>query len=597
MPDEDSIPVNPSSNEPVCINSFKEINRRSALKISAAGLSAAAISCSAQQQPKKNTSFLPFKEIDSIQTADIRLADGFKYESIVSFGDPLKNGIAPYDPKKLSAEEQQFRFGGNCDYIHFFEDKKDSSKGIICVNNESPEYGQHPDKKEREKAAYYSVGCSIAALVKRNGRWQVDLNSFINRRITPDTKAVITGPAAGNNRLKSSASPDGIISAGTLGNCAGGFTPWGTYLTAEENIQSYFTGDTKKHKESKNMKRFGMSGKNHFFHKVSKRFNLNSDAQSPLHYGWVVEIDPYNPDEPIKKHSLLGRAKHECATTTIDKNGHIVVYTSDDQTFEYIYKFVSAKKYKEGDRAHNKTLLESGTLYAARFNKDGSLGWQPLIHGKNGLTKENGFASQGDILLDTRSAADKVGATPMDRPEDIAIHPKTGKVYFFMTGNRSRKGDRLNAANKVAQGSGHVIEMSADHHSEKNQWNFLLICGKHLADNENASFHSNTSQSGRFVYPDNGSFDSEGNMWICSDGYGFPGFSDGLWHCQIDGSRALTTRMATAPLRAEFTGPCFTSDGKDLFLAVQHPGTGKSGGFPEFNGKRARSTVVIISRS
>ena len=595
MKDTDDIPVNPSTNPPICTL----MSRRLMLKLSSVGLGALTVNTNAFSKTPSKNSYLNFEEVGTEQSADLKLAQGFSYKSLIAFGDPLESGMLPYDSSKLSGAEQQKRFGGSCDYTHFFKDPKDASKGILCVNNESPEFGTHPDRKEREKAAYYSVGCSIVSLKKDSvGQWQVDLDSKLNRKITPATPAIITGPAAGSDRLKNTFSKDGIKSAGTIGNCAGGNTPWGTYLTAEENIQGYFSGDASKHPEKENMKRFGMKGRNHFFHKIDKRFNLQSDAQSPLHFGWVVEIDPLSPDEPIKKHTMLGRAKHECAEMTIDKNGHAVVYTSDDQAFEYIYKFVSKNIYKEGDREHNKRLLEEGVLYVAKFADDYTLEWLPLIFGKGPLVKSKGFSSQGDVLLDTRKAADLLGATPMDRPEDIAVNSKTGKVYFFMTGNRSRKQDQLNSANKVVRGSGHIIEVSENHHENKAKWNFLVICGQDLADNKSSQFHESTSPSGRFVYPDNGAFDSYGELWVCSDGYGFPGFSDGLWHCSISGKRGLTRRLATAPKKAEFTGPCFTDDGKDLFLAVQHPGTYPNGSFPDFKkGHKARSAVVVINRN
>ena len=596
MIDNDSTPVNPSLTDPVCTR-LAQMNRRQILKAGAATLGATTSMTSSAANKGSDSSFLSFNEASVNQGADLKLAKGFTYKPIISFGDPLKPGMEAFDPLKLSEEEQKNRFGGSADFTHFFQDKKDKNKGILCVNNEFPEFAQNPEPEERELAAFHSVGCSVIALQKNSqGEWQVDLNSTLNKRITPTTKAVITGPAAGNKRLVSSASADGIQSAGTFGNCAGGFTPWGTYLTCEENVQTYFSGDVKSHPEAANLKRFGFKGKPHFFSKCDKRFDLQSDAQSPLHFGWVVEIDPYSPDEPIRKHSMLGKAKHECAEMTIDKHGHAVVYTSDDQTFEYIYKFVSKEKYREGNRQHNLKLLEDGTLYVAKFFEDGSMKWLPMVYGQGALTEKNGFKSQGDVLLDTRSAADLLGATPMDRPEDISISPKTGKVYFLMTGNRARNDQRLNVANKVVRGSGHIIELSADHHSDSAKWDFLVICGQDLADDTNSKFHKDTTFPGRFVYPDNGTFSPDGEFWVCSDGYGFPGFSDGFWHCEIEGQRGLTRRLATAPKGAELTGPCFTEDGRNLFMAVQHPASFPNGSFPDFNHLKARSGVVLISK-
>ena len=571
------------------------LNRRDMMKGALAA--GAVLSVPASGYEKSKGGFLPFGEINSVQKNDIQLADGFEYTRLISFGDPIKPGLAAHDPAKLSSDQQKVRFGGNNDYSHFYVDPKNPDKGILCVNHESPEYGRHPDKKERQGAAYYSVGASVLAVKKQGGKWVPDLNSNYNRRIHPDTAGIMTGPAAGSDRMKNGFSKDGIKTAGTLGNCAGGFTPWGTYLTAEENFQNYFAGNVKNHKEKENMKRYGCRGRKTFFADEDPRFNVDSKDDSFLHYGWVVEIDPYNPDSPIKKHSLLGRAKHESASVTLTKDNHAVVYTGDDQAFEYIYKFVSEKKYIEGNRKHNLTLLESGTLYVAQFQKGGVLKWLPLVYGKGPLTKKNGFNSQSDVLIDTRKAADLLGATPMDRPEDIEISPKNGKAYFLMTGNRGRNSKNVNVANSVAAGAGHIIEIDSNHHLSEVKWTILVNCGQSNKDKKNSVFHQTTSASGQFVYPDNAEFDHAGNMWICSDGYGFKGFKDGLWHLETEGkNRGLSRRLATPPHGAEFTGPSFTPDDSALFLCVQHPRAVAKPYFPDFGDKPPRSSVVVIQR-
>ena len=338
-----------------------------------------------------------------------------------------------------------------------------------------------------------------------------------------------------------------------------------------------------------------MVEKGNFFAEIDPRFNLDGDQDSALHFGMVVEIDPQEPGEPIKKHSMLGRCKHECAKVRVGEDGHVEVYTSDDQAFEYIYKFVSEKKYKEGDRKHNKTLLESGVLHVAKFLEDGSMQWLPLIFDQGPLTKKNGFYSQADVQLDSRKAADLLGATPMDRPEDIDINPKTGNIFFFMTGNRARKSDQLNAANKVERGAGHIIELNDK--GSGGQWSFFVICGKFTMDAYNSTFTAPTSMDGRFVYPDNGAFDQGGELWICSDGYSFPGATDGLWHCMKTEAGAVSKRFATPPKAAEFTGPYFMKKTEELFLSVQHPASHPRGSFPDYNHLPARSGVVAIRRS
>ncbi|MDD7985597.1 PhoX family phosphatase [Lentisphaera marina] len=571
--------------------SMQEMSRRHFMKLGMAGIGAVSLEVSGKEETPKG--FTDFEELPARQASGLRLAQGFVYKNLCAFGDPLKAGLEDYDPKKLSAQEQQNRFGGACDFIHVFEE--DDQNAIICINNEFPEQGQYPDKSERKKAAYHSVGVSIAA-VKRDaaGDWQVNTSSPYNRRITPDTKAVITGPAAGHERMKSKASPDGIVSAGTFGNCAGGYTPWGTYLTAEENVQGYFSGQINGHKEEENFKRFGMKNKGNFFATIDSRFDLDSDSQSALHFGLVVEIDPKKPNEPMKKHSMLGRCRHECAKVRVRNDGHVEVYTSDDQGFEYIYKFVSEKKYKEGDRKYNKSLLENGVLHVAKFAENGSMQWLPMLYGQGPLNEKNGFQSQADVQIDSRKAADLLEATPMDRPEDIDIHPETGNVFFFMTGNRGRSSEKLNAANKVEGGAGHIIELNDQ--GKEGKWNFFVVCGKFSGDPSNSTFSKSTTLQGCFVYPDNGAFDQNGELWVCSDGYSFPGFTDGLWHCQKSEGGAVSKRFATPPKAAEFTGPYFMKNAKELFISVQHPATNPSGSFPDFNHLPARSAVVVIKR-
>jgi uncharacterized protein len=571
--------------------SMQEISRRHFLKIATISLSTFNASLLANEVPRKG--FLPFEELPARQASGLRLAEGFIYKNLCAFGDPLKEGLRSYDPKELNGEQQKMRMGGACDFLHVFEES--DNKAIICINNEFPEFGAHPNPKARLKAAYHSVGVSIAQITRsEKGDWGIDLSSPVNRRVTPSSKAIITGPAAAHDRMKSKASPDGIQSAGTLGNCAGGYTPWGTYLSAEENIQQYFSGQIKGHKEEEHFRRFGMMAKGNFFSKIDPRFDLNNESQSALHFGMVVEIDPYEPNEPIKKHSMLGRCKHECAKVRLRKDGHVEVYTSDDQVFEYLYKFVSKKKYKEGDRQHNKTLLESGILHVAKFEENGSMKWLPMIHGQGLLTSKNGFNSQADVQIDSRKAADLLEATPMDRPEDIDIHPHTGNVFFFMTGNGERSSKELNAANKVEQGAGHIIELNDQ--GQGGEWSFYTICGKFSGDPSNSTFSSSTTLPGCFVYPDNGAFDQNGELWVCSDGYGFPGFTDGLWHCKKTPEGTMSKRFATPPKAAEFTGPYFLKKREELFLSVQHPATNSSGSFPDFNHLPARSAVVVIHK-
>ena len=283
-----------------------------------------------------------------------------------------------------------------------------------------------------------AMGVSVIEVKKSGNDWQVVRPSTYARRITVNTPMQLTGPARQQDLMKTAADPQGEVVLGTMQNCANGFTPWGTYLTCEENWSDIFV---KKAERNALEKRYGISDTDasYRWNEVDDRFNVDKTPNEPNRFGWVVEIDPYNPSSTPRKHTALGRFKHEGAAVTLASDNRVVVYMGDDQKFEYIYKFISDKKYDSANREAGMQLLESGTLYVAKFNDDGSGDWLPLVFGENGLDKSNGFENQGDLLIKTRLAADTVGATKMDRPEWIAVDPHSmGSVYCTLTNNSDR---------------------------------------------------------------------------------------------------------------------------------------------------------------
>jgi secreted PhoX family phosphatase len=360
-----------------------------------------------------------------------------------------------------------------------------------------------------------------------------------------------------------------------LNNCAGGVTPWGTWLSCEENFNGYFSGKLPEgHRETANVKRYGLGTPAYGWAKYYERFDLAKEPNEPNRFGWVVEIDPFDPASVPRKRTALGRTKHEGAAGITSADGRYVIYLGDDERFDYVYKFVTAGRVDPQNRAANRDLLDSGTLYVAKYNADGTGRWLPVVHGQGPLTAANGFHSQADVLIETRRAADLLGATKMDRPEDIEANPKTNRVYVMLTNNTRRKEDQVDPANPRANNAfGHIVEMmpeGGDHAAEAFTWEVLVRCGDPSVAAVGATFSSETTKDGWFGMPDNCAIDSQGRLWISTDGNSAKatGRADGLWALETEGEGRGTSRHF-------FRGPVFTPNDETLFLAVQHPGEGE----------------------
>ena len=307
-----------------------------------------------------------------------------------------------------------------------------------------PNYSTTPtkDQVDAEIAAH---GVRVLEVEEFFGVWQYNANSPYNRRITGETEMMITGPTAGDPLMQTSADRTGTRVRGTLNNCAGGQTPWGTMLTAEETFNQYFADRNSMPAgvNRDNMARLGtITGvSSRRWESFYDRFDQGKEPNEANRFGLIVEIDPYDPNSILKKRTSMGRCKHECATTTIAKNGQVVVYSGDDERFDYVYKFVTAGVFNRDNRAANMDLLDNGTLYVARYNADGTGVWLPVVFGTGPLTATNGWRNQADVLIRLRQAGDALGATRMDRPEDIEVNPVTGAVYLVCTNNGANRED------------------------------------------------------------------------------------------------------------------------------------------------------------
>lgn len=586
----------------------------------AGGVGASGKAAAGQADP----SSLTYKGLGQINDADFHTADGYRHNIVVRRGDPILKGAPDFAPGKIDAKAAALQFGDNNDYIGLrpLRRKRDGTRrALLAVNHEfvdvrmfAPDIAGELKNPELWRMAQMAHGMSFVVVEenRKTGNWHLspltDRAAKLNRRITAHTKMRIAGPAAGHRRMRTSHSPDGLTALGTYGNCAGGMTPWGTVLTAEENVQFYFSGDATLGDEARARKRFGLDGKALFpWGAFDPRWNIDEEPNEPNHAGWIVEIDPTNPRSIPVKRTALGRFKHEGAGCVINSDGRVVVYMGDDQRFEYLYRFVSNGQYRKHDQAHNARLLDDGILYVAQFT-DGQVIWHPLVYGLGPHTKANGFESQADVVIDARRAADLVGATPMDRPEDVEVNPVTGSVFVNLTNNSKRTDDQTDAANpRGPNHGGQIVELLpplGDHGAAVFDWTMFMMGGPVEGDDgAKGMYHPETQKDAWLASPDNLAFDRQGRVIIACDDSGAHGIADGIWMADARGQgRALPKRLVATPTGSEMCGPCLTPDDRTLFVAVQHPGMGSSyenpsTRWPDYDSTMPpRSAVVSVRR-
>jgi secreted PhoX family phosphatase len=627
--EDDSNPSNPSAGPALTDLIQIRLSRRNALKGLMASAALGAIGVGLNPRGASAAPKLGFTEIPHAYDENLHIPQGYTAKTLLRWGDPIIAGAPDFDPMKHDAAAQAGQFGYNCDFVHFCplpEGADASDHGLLVVNHEYTDahmiFPGFADGKaaleatNAEMAAYEQAGHGLSVVeIKKDGAgWSAVPGSKFNRRITLATEMELVGPAAGNDRLKTSADATGTKVLGTMNNCAGGWTPWGTILSAEENIHQYFGGDPAATPEAANAKRMGIKGEpSYAWGKFTDRFDISKEPNEPNRFGWIIEVDPYDPASTPKKHTGLGRFKHEAATTVINGDGRLVVYTGDDERFEYIYKFVSTGTYDAAAGRANSALLDEGTLYVAKLDAEGNVTWMPLVFGQGPLTEANGFKSQADVLIEARRAGDLLEATKMDRPEDIETSAETGKVYVVLTKNDKRKAEQVDAANTREKNIwGHIVEMvppmkdgKADHAADKFTWSAFIQAGNPKDAAANATYGGEVTDAGWFANPDNVAFDASGRLWISTDGFPDHGVHDGLWVTETEGEgRAVTRHFLGCPRGAELCGPAFTPDGKTLFVAIQHPGDEDGSNFdkpttrwPDFkDGIPPRPSVVAITK-
>ncbi|RVW02214.1 PhoX family protein [Rhodococcus xishaensis] len=569
------------------------------------------------------------------------VSDGYEQAVVIRWGDPIFDDAPAFEFDNQTAEAAVKQFGFNNDFAGLLPIPGQPNAYLLVVNHEyttEPSmfrgYNAENPTEEQVRIGWANHGLSVVQVQGEtgSGRLTPQFGQY-NRRITALTEFVITGPAAGSALLKTSSDPTGTRVKGTLNNCAGGVTPWGTVLSGEENFNQYFANGAQvaDPTTSARLERYGISGNasRRKWEWFDYRFDVAAEPNEVNRFGWVVEVDPWDPESTPVKHTALGRFKHEAATIHVTDDGTVVAYSGDDERFDYMYKFVSSRKMQPGhSRAamrHNMTLLDAGTLYVAKLSGNepdaidgsgtlppsgvfaGTGQWIPLLRtGEDGSGESlvDGMTAD-EVAVFTRLAGDKVGATKMDRPEDFEPNPRTGKVYVALTNNSKRgasgrpPADSANPRNNNKNGQ--VLEIDDQHAGTSFTWNLLLVCGDPAtADTYFGGFDK--SQVSPISCPDNLAFDPYGNLWISTDGNALKS-NDGLFSVVLEGERrGETKQFLTVPVGAETCGPII--DDKRVVVCVQHPGETDDGSidspsshWPDGGSAQPRPSVVAVWKS
>ena len=544
----------------------------------------------------------------------VTVPTGYRWHVVARWGDPLWSDGVPFDPQTRGTGASQERaIGDNNDGMALF---RSGGRNILAVNNEyvnldiicgnrasgKPETA---DDLRKTKAAH---GVSVMEIAQANGRWGVVTDSPFNRRITAETPMAITGAARGHALLRTEADPGGIRAKGTWNNCGNGRTPWGTYLACEENFNVYFASSDDSFERPAALKRYGIHMKDRYGYgwaRGDERFDIAKHPNEPNRAGYIVEIDPLRPDSTPKKRTALGRFKHETAELVIAESGRVVVYMGDDERGEFLYRFVSDGLYVEG--GDNSDLLDSGRLFAAKFDDDMTGRWIELTPAATSMN------SEAEICIHTRLAASAVGATTMDRPEWVAAHPKKAEIYCALTNNKHR-GKKPNKGGdptpvggpnpREANRYGQIVRWApdgGDHESDRFRWDLYVLAGNPAVHLDAYAGSKNIDAGNMFSSPDGLAFDSNGLLWIQTDG-NYKNKSDfaGMGNNQMligNPETGEIRRFLVGPRECEVTGTAWSADRKTLFVGIQHPGErGGSSHFPGGGDTVPRSSIVAITR-
>lgn len=553
-----------------------------------------------------------FEPVAANSLDTVTVPPGFSWHIVIRWGDPLWSNAPAFDTESRGTGASQERaFGDNNDGMELFVH---NGHTLLAVNNEFVNrnhiYGNRwsklPENADDVRKGKAGHGVSIIEIGNTGGEWSLILDSPYNRRITADTPMQIRGPARQHAALQTAADPAGSLVLGTYNNCGSGRTPWQTFLTCEENFNGYFSSSDPDVAPDPLMARYGIKTKDwgYAWATADDRFDTAKHPNEPNRFGYVVEIDPSDPMSVPKKRTALGRLKHENAEVVLAADSRIVVYMGDDERGEYLYKYVSDSVYMRGQKTDH--LLDQGSLYVAKFDDDGRGKWIPLT------PKTTGFKTQAEICIYTRQAASRVGATTMDRPEWVAANPKVPEAYCCLSNNKNRGrkpnrgGDSTPVGGPNPRASniyGQIVRWrpaAGDHGVEDFTWDLFVVAGNPTVHRDERAGSSNINADNMFNAPDGLAFDTQGRLWIQTDGkYSNAGDFAGHGNNQMlvgDPMTGEIQRFLVGPKQCEITGLTWSEDRTTLFVGIQHPGSRGEGNFPDGGTSVPRASVIAVRR-
>lgn len=546
-----------------------------------------------------------FTAVPANSLDDITVPDGFSWHVVARWGDPLFSNVPEFDhATRGTASSQALACGDNNDGMDLFEV---DGASIMVFNNEyvnrSVMFGYNesglPESVEDVNKGKMAHGLTIMEIAQKNGKWGIVKDSRYNRRVTPDTPVDVVGPARGSDLIKTADDADGTTILGTYNNCGNGRTPWGTYLACEENFNGYFSNSMGEDAPlTDEQRRYGVKNKDwgYGWAKADDRFDLSKTPNEPNRHGWVTEVNPATGE--AKKLTALGRFKHENAEVVIAKDNHVVVYMGDDERGDYLYKFVSDGTYVEG--GDNSKLLHEGELFVAKFNEDGTGKWRNL--------RDAGMGRE-ETLVFARIAADRIGATTMDRPEWVAANPFKAEAYVCLTNNKNRGKEGMkqpvNAVNPRASNQyGQIARWEptdGNHSSADFKWDLFVMAGNPDVHTGLNAGSDNIHKDNMFNSPDGLKFDMFGNLWIQTDGQysnkdGFAGMGNNQMLIG-NTTNGEINRFLVGPNECEVTGLTWSADHKTMFVGIQHPGEKGNSHFPDGPGTVPRSAIIAVTQN